>query len=187
MYEKLSFRIQGVSPLVMHNGQLADPLNKWAKDLSKISSKKPKTEADHAEMARLEWHGSLYLHDGKPCIPGELIEAAMIEGARKTKRGKLATAGILCAGNYLLEYDGPDNVKELWEDERFRQRVGVRIQRVRVMRTRPTFPEWAANIEMEYMPTVLNKGDIGDILKTVGQIIGIGDWRPRFGRFEVVG
>ncbi len=37
----------------------------------------PKTEADHAEMARLEWYGSLYLQDSKPRIPGEMKEAAI--------------------------------------------------------------------------------------------------------------
>ena len=34
--------------------------------------------------------------------------------------------------------------------ERFRKVAGVRVQRNRIMRTRPIFPDWAANLEIEY-------------------------------------
>ncbi|CAO3452058.1 hypothetical protein [Azospirillum largimobile] len=46
MYQSLSFQITGVSPLLMHNGRLADPLDPLVKDIKKLSCKRPKTEAD---------------------------------------------------------------------------------------------------------------------------------------------
>lgn len=186
MYEKLTLKIRGVAPLLMHNGRLADPLNSHAKAMKKISGKRKKTEADFAELSRLEWYGSLYVHNGKPCIPGELFEAALVEGAKKSKRGQQAKAAIICDGFYSLEYDGPRDPDKLWQDENFRLVAGVRIQRNRVMRTRPIFRNWSAEIGIEYMPTMLDETEIKDIATTTGQVVGLGDWRPRFGRFEIV-
>ena len=94
----LNFRITGVSPLIMHNGLLADPLYEGTKLISKISRKRPKTEADLEEMARLEFLYSLYLTDGKPCIPGVVLEAALIGkggAARKMKKSSRTTLSIL--------------------------------------------------------------------------------------------
>lgn len=66
MYQSLSFQITGVSPLLMHNGRLADPLDPLVKDIKKLSCKRPKTEADLERITKLEFLGSLYLHGGAP-------------------------------------------------------------------------------------------------------------------------
>lgn len=185
-YKRLAFKIRGVSPLVMHNGQLADPLNKQSKEMRKISGKRKKTEADFEQLAKLEWFGSLYLHDGTPCIPGEVIEAGFIEASRKSRRGQQAKAGIVSDGFWSLEYGGSKNPTELWEDEGYRLVAGVRIQKNRVMRTRPIFREWAATVNLDYLPDQLNKDEVIETMGILGRIVGLGDWRPRFGRFEVV-
>jgi hypothetical protein len=186
-YEKLSFRLRSVSPLLMHSGQLADPLNPHTKAMKAISGKRKKTEADFAQLAKLEWFGSLYLHDGAPCLPGEVIEAGLIEAARKMRRGQEAKAGIISDGFFALDYDGPRDPEALWADIRFRFSTGVRVQRNRVIRTRPRFDEWTATVEVDYLPDQLNPAEVTDMMRTLGRIIGIGDWRPRFGRFELDG
>src|SRR5689334_21733488 len=107
----------------MHNGQLADPLNQWSKSIAQISGKKNKTEADHREIARREWYGALYISNGEPCIPGEMIEAALIKGAMKEKRGPAAKAGLLVPDHAKLEYEGPRTPDELWEDGGFQLRA----------------------------------------------------------------
>jgi len=185
-YSTLRFRITGVSPLVMHNGQLANPLNRFAKEIRSISGKRRKTEADFEEIARLEWFGSLYLSKGEPCLPGELIEACIIRGAVTRKRAKQATAGVLCLGAFPLQYDGPRDPMELWKSEAFRLMASVKVGSSRVMRTRPVFPEWSAEIEVRFNPALLNASEIREFLVAAGELEGIGDWRPRFGRFEVV-
>ena len=126
-YQTLNFKITGLAPLLMHNGQLADPLNQHSKHIAAITGKRHKTEADHLEMARREWLGCLYVSGGSPCIPGEMIEAAIVKGAMKEKRGPQAKAGILVEDNVTLEYDGPKDAKELWEDKRFQFRKVVRV------------------------------------------------------------
>ena len=183
MYKSISLTIEGAVPLLMHNGSMADPLNQFPREIKKISGKRDKTEADHEEIGRLEFLGSLWLSGGAPCIPGEAIEAAIVAGAKKKKRGNQAKAGIICPDMYPLIYDGPRDPLELWADERFRLRVGAKVGQARIMRTRPRFDNWKCNIKIEFMPSLLNESEVRDIAETVGLIIGIGDWRPRFGRF----
>lgn len=185
-YKRLSFKIRSVSGLVMHNGQLADPLNKHSKEIRKISGKRKKTEADFEQLARLEWFGSLYLHNGVPCIPGEVLEAGFIEASRKSRRGQQAKAGIVADAFFPIEFDGPKSPDELWEDEKYRLTVGVRIQKNRIMRTRPIFREWAASVHLDYLPDQLDMGEVIETMGILGRVVGLGDWRPRFGRFEVV-
>ena len=185
-YVTLNFRIRGTAPLLMHSGQLADPQNEIAKQLKKISTKRSKTDADHAEMSRLDWYGGMYLSNGEPCLLGEGMEAMLIEAARKSKRGPAAKAGILCEQNPPLLYDGPRDPHELWEAGGYELTTGVRIRGNRIMRTRPMFTKWESVIEVQYLDGLLNAGDVEQFLETGGLVIGIGDWRPKFGRFEVL-
>ena len=184
-YEELKFTITGVAPLIHHNGQLADPLNPHSQSIAELSGKRKKTEADHREMAKREFYAGLYLFNGEPCIPFEVIESALIEGAKKERRGPAAKAGILAEQHARLDYDGPRKPDALWNDEKFRLRVPVRVTQSRVMRTRPIFHGWSAEIALRYMPHIVSAKDVKNFLVTAGEQVGIGDWRPRFGRFTV--
>jgi hypothetical protein len=186
MYKKIDCGITGVTPLLLHNGQLADPLNEWTIRLKEITAKRIKTQAIHEEIARVEWYGSLYTNDAKRIgIPGEVIEAALQQGARQTKRGKDIPRGVICAGLWPLEYGGPLDPDTLFADPNYHDRRGVVVQRSRTMRTRPIFKRWSLNFQLDYLPDVINVSDLQTILENTGQFIGIGDYRPRFGRFDV--
>ncbi len=185
VYQTLKFRIIGVSPLLCHNGQLADPLNSHAKAIAQISSKRKKTEADHKRMADLEFIGSLYLSGGMPCIPAEMMEAALVRAAAQERRSAKAKAGLVVREDLILQYEGPKDPAGLCSHPDFRLRCGVRIGTSRVMRTRPKFANWAADLNVEFVPTLLNEEDVRSFLSTAGAQIGVGDWRPRFGRFRI--
>lgn len=175
----------GVAPLILHNGQLSDPLSKWAKESKRVSSKRSKTDADHEMMAKIEFLGSLYMSNGRPVIPAENIEAALTDGAKKMRRGPDAKAGLFVLQHAPIEYDGPHEPEELWKDERFRSRVSAKIQKSRIMRTRPIFNEWKIVVHIEYEDELLNESDVRDFANKAGSICGVGDWRPRYGRFVV--
>lgn len=185
MYQTLNFKIAGVSPLIMHNGQLSDPLNDWSKAIKRISGKRNKTDADYEEMARLEWYGGLYLQDGKPCIPGFVMEACLINAAKKSKQGNQAKAGIICPGNFLLRYKEEAPIDDLWGAKNHRLKASVKIGTARVMRCRPQFEDWSAEIAVLFDPSVMNDRDLREIV-AVGGDIGLMEWRPKFGRFGVV-
>lgn len=182
-YQTLRFKITGVSPLVVHNGQLIDPLNPWSNSIAELTKKRAKTESDLIEIARREFLGSLYIGDGRPCLPGEMLEAALVAGAKKSKEGVNARAGILVEKNARLDYPGPAEPLHLWEDTAFRLTVPVKIGQNRVMRTRPIFRSWSAEIEVGFLPSLVNASAVRRWLDVCGLQIGLGDWRPRFGRF----
>jgi hypothetical protein len=182
--QTLTFKLSSVSPLLMHNGRLADPMNEYSRRMKEVSGKRSKTDADFIEMARIEWYGGMYLMDGgKPCITGEVLEAAIINAARKTRKGKQAMGGIICPDNYPLTFDGPQDLDERWADDNCRLTCGVRIQKARIMRTRPIFREWSLVFSLIYDDLQLNEKDVIGIVKVAGEN-GLCDWRPKFGRFN---
>lgn len=185
-YKHLSFTIKGASPLLMHNAQLSDPLNSHAKKMKALTSKKTKTDEMIADLRRLEWEGSLYLDQEKRvAIPGENIEAMLIKAGMQAKKGKDYKAGMFSDGPWRLIYDGPQSVEKLGDDPRFVDSRNVVINKNRVIRSRPVFNVWSLEFVITYLPTMLNKEQIITDMNLAGQIIGLGDYRPRFGRFEV--
>lgn len=178
--------IRGISPLIMHNGQLADPLNEHTQALARLTSKRRKTVDDHKEIGRVEWLGGLYLDEKlRPCLPGEVIEGALVSGAKKFKLGKDAKSGIVVAGNFAVDYKGPKDTAKMWADGGFLKRAGVKVGQARVIRSRPIFTEWSCTFDIEWDPTVIkDERALLEIVEAAGQC-GIGDWRPKFGRFEV--
>ncbi len=184
----VNFRIRGIAPLLMHNGQTADPLNEYAIRLREISAKRKKTAEDHEEMANLEWEAGLYLDgEGKIVLPSFVIEATLNNAAKKLKMGKQALSGLSVVNNSQLIFEGPEDISDLSKDSRFRLRTSARIQNSRVMRTRPLFPlGWEASFDVTYDPGTFNERQVSQIVHIAGDTIGICDWRPKFGRFEIL-
>ena len=186
-YNKIEFEIKGVEPLLLHNGALANPLNQFVIEMKKYSGKRKKTESDYQKLAYLEWMGGLYINEDKEIvIPGEVLEAAIVSGARKKRQGKQAEVAIFVENNARLIYDGPTDLEELWEDKRFRLEAIVRIRSARIVRTCPKFKDWSAKFVVTYDKDIVNMRDVVEHVKNAGSQCGIGDWRPKFGRFEIV-
>jgi len=185
-WKTLRLRITGVRPILLHNGQLADPLNQHSKAMKQISGKRNKTDSDHLQMAKLEFMGALYWNkDLGVILPPEVLEATAICGAKKLKSGPKAKAGLIFEKMAKLEYDGPTGLEELWADERFRLTIGVKVGASRVMRTRPKFDEWSAVIEFDYDDAIANKTEVVEWFYRAGMEVGMCDWRPKYGRFSV--
>jgi len=187
--EKIKMRFTGVAPMLMHNGHLVDPMNEWTREMKKVTGKKgqKKTDADLIKLRWLEWRGSLYLNDkNRPCVPGDVIHAVLVAGARKARKGQDVDAAILVeAPDFPLKYDGPTDIEKLYEDPRFVDVRGACVNAGRVMRSRPVFPKWSVDIEVSFDPTLVNREDVVQAARANGEQIGIGDYTPRFGRFLV--
>jgi hypothetical protein len=188
MLETTKVTIRGIVPLLMHSGNLADPDNPAAMELARLTGKRKKTPADRAEISKTEWFGGIYVDEnGHPALPGEVLEACLVDGAKKTKRGKDAKAGIVVDGAWPIDYKGPKDVSELWENGGFVKRAAVRVGQVRVIRTRPMFPNWSVMFPIQWDPGVWrDQSDILDLVRAAGGV-GVGTWRPKFGRFELAG
>lgn len=188
----LQCKLVGVDELLMHNGLLADPAYPWTVALKKITSKRKKSTADYEEMARLEWHGSLYLDDDKrPSIPDIVIEGTLLGrggAARLEKMGKIGAAGVWVKGMFPLNYDDygvSADLDEMWESGKFRFDAMVKVQMSRVKRCRPIFRNWSAIVQISYNEVLVDPDILKRWLVLAGAQVGLMDWRPKYGRFTV--
>lgn len=185
-----TYRITGIRPLVMHNGLMADPTNPLVIKIKSITSKGSKklTDSDYEERDRLEWEAGLYWHpDFGPAIPSDNIERCIQLGAQKSKKGKDVQAAVFCTTEDIkVEYSGPRDMDAMYEDGRFILRKGVAVQRARIIRIRPMIPTgWSMAFTVEYDDSIVNASTITKALVDAGALVGLGDWRPKFGRFSV--
>lgn len=183
--QTLRYQLTSSAPLIMHNGQMANPLNKWAKALKLISSKRNKTDADYEEMAKIEFFAGLYMASDGPIIPSYVFDPVIVNAAKKSKEGQIAKSAVFCLSHARLEYDGPRTAEELWEDERFPFASLVKIGTARVVRTRPKFEEWGCVAEISAETSLVNPARIDEWMRVAGTQIGLCDWRPQNGRFTV--
>lgn len=176
-----------IPKLLMHNEQLADPLNDYTKMLKAVTSKRKKTDDDHIEIARIEYQGGLY-HDEKfgPYVPDKWLHSMLIEGARRNKMGKEFESFIQIEQEINpLAYKGPREREKLWK-EKFYDRRCVGNQMNRVVRTRPRF----LNATLPFSIIILEGGPDIAVVREATDVasvaVGLGDGRPRFaGKFFV--
>jgi hypothetical protein len=184
-WQTLQYKLTSSAPLIMHNGQMADPTNKWAKLIKQISSKRTKTDADYEEMARLEFLASLYLDESGPILPAHVLDSIVVNAAKKSREGMTAKSGCFCLEHAKLEYNGPRTANELWAEECFRFSALVRVGQARVARMRPIFRQWATVITLNIEDTLVNPARVDDWMTVAGTQVGVCDWRPQYGRFTV--
>lgn len=182
-WQALRYKLISSAPLLMHNGQTADPLNKWARALKKITPKRVKTDADHEELARIEFMAGLYMSPEGPCIPSFVFDSMLVNAAKKSKEGTLAKSSAFCLNHARLDYEGPREADTLWQEESFRFSAIVRVGTARVSRMRPKFDNWSCIMEVNVETTLINPGRVDEWMQVAGTQIGLGDWRPQHGRF----
>ncbi len=184
MYEELTLRFDGIAPLLMHSGRLADPLDTHAVAIARIASKRMKTAADFGKIAELEWNGGLWLSDGRPSVPSEAIESCLVAAGKARRIGPKIKAGVTVKDSSHIQYEGHSDVSALFSDKRFVHRCGVRVNNKTVIRTRPIFRQWSVVTHVSYLPSMVDRSTMIELACYAGEMIGIGDYRPRFGRFR---
>ena len=184
--ETIKLKITGARPLLMHADVFADPLNPLTKAHKVLTGKRKKTDDDYEAIAKSEWRGGMYFADDiGPYIPGVMLEAAMISGGKLSKLGaQLKRSAEILNDRCRLEYEGPRKIEALWS-KGFYDARSVKVSTSRLMRYRPIFKIWATEVEVAYDPESIDRADIVKCLKDAGQYCGIGDYRPKFGRFDV--
>lgn len=178
--------LKGVAPLMCHNERLANPMNPFTRELKKLTAQRQKSDELIEQIQKLEWRAGLYDVDGRVVIPSANVLATLKEGARKIKKGKEVSAGVIAPEAYFtLIYDGPKVIEKLWEDERFRDYRCVGVQGKRVMRSRPVFPTWSLNVDLLFAEDIIQEHEIEQAFTLAGERIGLCEHRPQFGRFVV--
>lgn len=153
--------------------------------MKKLTGKRDKTTADLDQLAKLEFIGGLYVNKELGIhLPDDVIESALNGGARKFKEGMQAKSGMYIMEHSKLIFDGPQEPEEMFADERFTFQKMVVIQRNRILRTRPIFKSWSADVVVSYETSVIDPEQIQKWFVPASQIVGLCDWRPKYGRFE---
>ena len=191
MVGTLKARLVGATPLVMHRAQLlADPISEVSRAMKKISAKGTrKTDEDHEEMARLEWLGGLYWGEEQGYhIPGDNVRKALIEAGRLRKQGKAIERYVEVSDAKLI-FAGADLAPaELYgsANRAYISRESAQVGGRRVMRTRPIFRRWEADVEITFLPGQIDEETVRDLLDSAGRYIGVCERSfRRWGRFSV--
>ena len=82
----------------------------------------------------------------------------------------------------LINREG--NAATIWD---FEHKCRVTIQRNGITRTRPAFKEgWSAEVSlMVNLPGYVSPSELLETITMAGKVIGVGDFRPSYGRFQV--
>jgi len=182
------YTIKGLTPLLMHSERLANPFDDLTKELKAITGKRKKTEDDLFAMARIEYMGGLYFDDDAGVhLPGYNILAAIVGGGKIHKLGTAVKRAVIVNEDRVpVLYTGPKKPSALFENKAFVDMRSVKVGTAKITRCRPKFTEWAATFSVAYDENSIQKSEIDQCLTSAGLMVGLGDYRPRFGRFQVV-
>lgn len=155
-----------------------------AKSKSKKGSEAKKSDNLESYIRRNE--------DGLICLPAEYVRMSVVNAAKfrqdprspRKSAMDLFKAAIVSLSplSPIVTRDG--KVTKEWD---FEHRCRVTIQRNGITRTRPAFKEgWSAELGlMVNLPQYVSPADLHETLTMAGKVIGVGDFRPTYGRFQV--
>lgn len=190
---KASVHLKGITPMIIHNGRTASPLDEYAKKMKTITSKRKKTEEDIGKLLDIQWESCLYWHKERGLhMPVENLLAALLKAARKHKIGPLISGFFFeefVGFPILTEYH--KDLKKLTESEANKFVKIVAIQRSKTLSCRPIFRDWELKFEFYIDEETINLDEVQTILFTMSKRIGLGVWTqssPKpgsYGRFLI--
>lgn len=185
--ELLTLKITGTNTLMMHSDRFANPLDPSTKAHKELTSKRKKTDDDHRAIARSEFLGGVYWNEAESFyIPGQNFEATFLGGAKLQKLGTTwKRAALVLEDRVKLLHDGPTTPAALWESPAHVDCRGVKVGTAKIMRYRAIFLKWAAEVTVSINPDVLNISEAKKAIEDAGALVGVCEYRPRFGRFTV--
>lgn len=134
--------------------------------------------------------------EGIICLPGEYLRGSLIDprnGAAKYRQDPrsprksaldLFRASVISLTDLAPITKSDGQPADKWD---YLDRRRVTVQRAGVTRERPAFAAgWSATvIFMVQSPTYVSPTVLNETLTQAGRLVGVGDFRPSFGRFTV--
>lgn len=137
--------------------------------------------------------------DGHICIPGRYLIGSMIDprnGAAKYRQDPrsprksaldLYKAGVVALTELaqIRSASSPDEATQVWD---YLDSQRVMVQRQGITRVRPAFlPGWRAEFQLMVLtPEYISPRDLHECLSMAGRLVGIADFRPSYGRFNII-
>lgn len=170
-----SVTIEGASAMLFH---------RWNCDAVEAKGKAAKGSAAKKTD---DIESYIYRNDeGEICLPGEYLRQAIIHAAkfRQDPRSPRKSAMDLFKAAIVPLTDLASLGVENWDYE---DRRRVTIQRSGITRVRPAMRAgWSATVElMCNIPEYVDPFLLRQVIDDAGRLVGVGDFRPTFGRFTV--
>lgn len=123
---------------------------------------------------------------GGLCLPGEYLRGSIIHAAKfkqDPRSPRKSAMDLFKAGVISLTPLAPLGVKD-WDYE---DRRRVVVQRNAVTRVRPAMRRgWSATVQfLINLPEYIDQPFLLDVIGIAGKLVGVGDFRPTYGRFDV--
>lgn len=180
----VKFKIKSQSPMLMHSDRTANPMNEYTKKLKAITGKRKKTDDDHLEIAKIEFEASCYFDTGW-YIPSANFEAMLLASAKHFKLGTTIKQALLVPDNSEFIFDDCDiSPEDLFSVSEYVDQRTVKVGTAKTIRTRPIFKTWETTFTCWLDTDKMDVDTLEQIVANAGKYVGLGDYRPRFGRFE---
>lgn len=178
--DTMSVEISGITPMILHNGRTANPLDSYAKKMKALTSKRNKTEEDIEELLLVQWESGLYWNDEIGLyMPSENLYAAFYKSAKKFKLGvKCSAVSFPEPLGYPILTPNHKNFNALKADPTNKFVKTVVVQKSKTISCRPIFNVWDLNFELEFETTTIDANEIKTILCAMAQRVGLGVWTP---------
>ncbi len=165
---EINVKIKGTAPLLLH---------RFAPEES-VSSRTKKVYIAEEEAEKACYRNK----QGQVFIPSTHFKGAMIKsGVDFIYKGRKTYKEYIKAGIFIKESE-----IILTPQEYIINSMPVVIARARILRSRPEFKDWECKFTIEIADEALDDRIVKDILIAAGKYKGVGDFRPEYGRFEVV-
>jgi hypothetical protein len=130
----------------------------------------------------------IYRHEnGNLALPGEYLRASIVMAAkfRQDPRSPRKSAQDLFKAGVVSLTNLADIGVNTWD---YLDRRRVLIQRNAITRIRPAIKVgWTAKFHlMVLLPEYISEELLREIVNLAGRLVGLGDFRPTFGRFDIV-
>jgi len=185
----ITFKVQGIAPLIVncfgHGVEVLEEVtDAKEKGLKKAGKVKPTPEQEYAKTL-------YYLSDGERTgFPAVGFKSAMVRAGKTC--GEVMVD--LRTKFHVIAEDKETGLIEIHGEPRMRcdvVKVGG-ISKTSSPRYRAEYPEWWANITIQYLEGIITPEKLLTLLNTAGFTCGVGEWRPEkcnsgsFGLFQVV-
>ena len=186
---KITIELTGRAPFISHNGRLANPLDAATQAVAQVSRKRQKTPEDYRQLLPLEAYGGCYeTKEGLLGLPTENVHSCLVEAARGFKQGTALSSALLFEGDTVTPLlvdgaavDAREYVYNHSDKSLFIRTVVIAGRRT--LRGRTIVRNWSTTHSFTLLEDVVNPNDLEKIFVRAGRLIGLGDWRPRYGTF----
>ncbi|MDI9261290.1 hypothetical protein [Alicyclobacillus sendaiensis] len=173
---RVAVRLRGSAPILFHRWDCEDV---EAKAQAAKGSAMKKTDNVEAYLYRTE--------EGEIAIPATYLHQALVNAAKykQDPRSPRKSMSDMAKAAFIVT---PWLASTGKREPDFLDRRRVLIQRAGVTRVRPALlPGWEVEFQIEtLLPEYISPELLYDLLAQAGRLVGIGDYRPMFGRFQVV-